>query len=82
MKALRKAVLEAKPGDVITVADGNYDQGCLLTGKGAKDKPIVVRAQTLGQVGITKPVMIEGSYVTLLGVRFTKRGSVQGTGLL
>jgi hypothetical protein len=61
MKALRKAVSEAKPGDVITLADGNYDQGCKLIGKGTSDKPIVVRAQTLGQVGISKPVTIQGS---------------------
>jgi len=83
MAALQKAVSEAKPGDVITVADGNYDQGCLLKGKGTKDKPIVVRAQTLGQVGISKPVTIQGSYVTLLGVRFSKQGRVhmRGVGL-
>ncbi len=81
MAALQKAVSEAKPGDVITLADGNYDQGCKLKGKGTSDKPIVVRAQTLGKVGITGPVRIEGSYVTLLGVNFTAQGRLHMRGV-
>ena len=81
MAELAKAVSKAKPGDVITLADGNYDQGCTLKGKGTQDKPIVVRAQTLGQVGISKPVTIQGSYVTLLGVNFTAQGSVHMSGV-
>ncbi|MDP6630271.1 MAG: polysaccharide lyase 6 family protein [Kiritimatiellia bacterium] len=83
MAALQKAVSEAKPGDVITLADGNYEQGCTLKGKGTSDKPIVVRTQTLGKVGITGPVRIEGSYITLLGVNFTAQGRVhmRGVGL-
>lgn len=81
MAELAKAVSKAKPGDVITIADGNYDQGCTLKGKGTQDKPIVVRAQTLGQVGISKPVTIQGSYVTLLGVRFSKQGRVHIDGV-
>jgi poly(beta-D-mannuronate) lyase len=81
MAALQKAVSEAKPGDVITLADGNYDQSFKLKGNGTSDKPIVVRAQTLGQVGISKPVTIQGRYVTLLGVNFTKQGSVNMNGV-
>ncbi|MDP6359289.1 MAG: chondroitinase-B domain-containing protein, partial [Planctomycetota bacterium] len=81
MAALQKAVSEAKPGDVIILDDGNYDQGCKLIGKGTSDKPIVVRAQTLGKVGISKPVTIQGSYVTLLGVRFSKQGRVHMNGV-
>ena len=81
MAALQKAVSEAKPGDVITLADGNYDQGCKLIGKGTSDMPIVVRAQTLGKVGIAGPVRVEGSYVTLLGVNFTAQGSVHMSGV-
>ena len=30
MAELAKAVSKAKPCDVITLADGNYDQGCTL----------------------------------------------------
>lgn len=83
MAALQKAVSEAQPGDVITLADGNYEQGCTLKGNGTSDKPIVIRAQALGKVGITGPVRIEGSYVTLLGVNFTAQGRVhmRGVGL-
>lgn len=81
MAELAKAVSKAKPGDVITLADGNYDQGCTLKGKGTQDKPIVVRAQTLGKVGISKPVTIQGSYITLLGVNFTAQGSVHMSGV-
>ena len=81
MAALQKAVSKAKPGDVITLADGNYDQGCTLKGKGTQDKPIVVRAQTLGKVGISKPVTIQGNYITLLGVNFTAQGSVHMSGV-
>ena len=81
MAELAKAVSKAKPGDVITLADGNYDQDCTLKGKGTQDKPIVVRAQTLGKVGISKPVTIQGNYITLLGVNFTAQGSVHMSGV-
>jgi len=47
--AFEDAVKNAGPGDVITLANGTWvDFEILFTGKGEKDKPITLTAETKG----------------------------------
>lgn len=75
--ALQQAVSRARPGDVIELKNGQYDQACTLAAKGTPDRPIVIRAQTLGEAHIRNRVTLGGEYVTLMGIRFSGMGSVQ-----
>ncbi len=71
--ALSDAVRNAKPGDEVVLADGEYrDVELRIFGKGEKDQPILVRAQTVGGVKITgeSNMRIWGQFVTVQGFSF------------
>lgn len=76
LQHLQEAVSEAEPGAVIVLADGAYDKATKLSGRGSKEKPIVVRSQTIGGAELRQPLSISGSYVTVMGFNFAANGSV------
>jgi parallel beta-helix repeat protein len=59
MTSLRKAVAEAQPGDVIELLSGHYvlDQTLRIVRNGSPERPIVLRAGTLGSVVIESSVV-------------------------
>lgn len=71
---LIKAVKSAKPGEVITLANGTYkDAQLILVGNGTSDKPIIIRAATPGKVILTGNSFLKlgGEYLEVNGLQFT-----------
>jgi len=71
--AFNDAVKNAKAGDVITLANGTWtDFEILFTGKGKKDKPIRLMAETKGQVIISgqSNLRMAGEYLEVSGLVF------------
>lgn len=71
---LNKAVQSAKPGEVITIANGTYkDAQLILVGNGTSDKPIIVRAATPGKVILTGNSFLKlgGENLEVNGLHFT-----------
>ncbi|MFI3266312.1 MAG: polysaccharide lyase 6 family protein [Rikenellaceae bacterium] len=71
--ALNSAVTKAKPGDTIVLAKGTYtDVAIKLKGKGTIDAPIVVIAESYGDVVISgkSSVKFGGEYLELNGLLF------------
>jgi len=77
IKALQETVAKAKPGSTILLKNGQYTERCDLKGKGSKEQPIVVQAETVGGVELLNQVTIEGEYLSLIGFRFTDNGGIQ-----
>jgi poly(beta-D-mannuronate) lyase len=70
---LTRAVAAVRPGDTITMADGNWkDVDLLFEGEGAAEKPITLRAQTPGKVILsgTSRLRIAGRYLVVDGLCF------------
>lgn len=68
-----RAVADAKPGDVIKLADGTWkDFEILFTGAGEADKPIRLTAETKGKVFITgqSNLRLAGEYLEVSGLIF------------
>ena len=68
-----EAVADAKPGDVIKLADGTWkDFEILFTGTGEADKPIRLTAETKGKVFITgqSNLRLAGEYLEVSGLIF------------
>jgi len=65
-------VANASPSTCILLANGTYSSGVILDGDGSAGAPIVVRAETPGQVKFTGAgrVVMRGSYVTVSGFDF------------
>jgi len=76
IKALQETVAKAEAGTTILLKNGKYSELCELKGKGAKERPIVVRAETIGGVELLNLVTIEGEYLSLIGFRFTDNGGI------
>jgi len=71
--AFEDAVKNAGPGDVITLANGTWvDFEILFTGKGEKDKPITLTAETKGEVILTgqSNLRLGGEYLEVSGLVF------------
>ena len=71
--AFEQAVANAKPGDVIKLANGTWkDFEILLTGTGKADLPIRLTAETKGQVVITgqSNLRLAGEYLEVSGLIF------------
>jgi len=69
----RAAVKEAKPGDSIILADGEWrDFQIVFTGTGTAEKPIVLTAQTKGKVVLTgqSNLRIGGAHLFVSGLVF------------
>jgi poly(beta-D-mannuronate) lyase len=79
--ALQKAVNEANPGDTVLVTNGMYTTGTEITinREGTAEKPIVVMAQTAGQVELTGAgglsLVSPAKYVVITGFKFTHAAS-------
>ena len=69
----KQAVANAKPGDVITLANGTWkDFEILFTGTGEADQPIRLTAETKGKVFITgqSNLRLAGEYLEVSGLIF------------
>ena len=67
------AMAKTKPGDVVVLADGLYtDTKLSFQAEGTAEKPVVLRAQTPGQVRFTgkSQLTFGGSYVHVRGLVF------------
>lgn len=84
--ALQKAVNEANPGDTVLVTNGIYTTGTdiTITRAGTAEKPIIVMAQTSGQVEMTGlggfSIMSPAKYIVITGFKFTHVASRARTG--
>ncbi|PTQ08221.1 poly(beta-D-mannuronate) lyase [Sphingomonas oleivorans] len=75
------AVRQLQPGDIVTLADGEWrDFRILFQGHGAPGKPIVLRAQTKGRVFITgdSNLRLAGEYLLVSGLVFRDGHSPTG----
>ncbi len=71
--AFNDAVKNAKPGDVITLANGNWkDFEIVFTGEGEKDNPIRLTAETPGKVLLTgqSNLRLAGEFLEVSGLVF------------
>ena len=71
---LKKANKEAKPGDIIVLQDGIWNNITIsLNCKGTKEQPITFKAQTAGKVIISgnSKLQIGGTYIIVDGLYFT-----------
>ncbi|MCF6196450.1 MAG: hypothetical protein L3J50_07075, partial [Emcibacter sp.] len=72
-KAYNQAVKDAQPGDVITLANGTWnDFEILFTGQGTKDKSITLTAETKGKVILSgqSNLRLAGEYLVVSGLVF------------
>jgi len=76
IKELQKAVAEAAAGTTIMLKNGQYHESCVLKGKGSKERPIVVRAETMGKVELQNQITLESEYLSLIGFRFSGKGGI------
>ncbi|MDF1550084.1 MAG: chondroitinase-B domain-containing protein [Bacteroidales bacterium] len=70
---LKKAVATAEPGDEIILANGVWkDLQINFIGKGTKEKPIILKAETAGKVFIEGQsyIKIAGEYLQISGLYF------------
>lgn len=71
---LATAVAQAQPGDTIVMRDGVWpDADILFSANGVADKPITLRAQTLGRVQLTgqSRLRLAGNFLVVDGLVFT-----------
>lgn len=72
-EAYKEALKDAGPGDVITLANGTWENfEIVFTGKGKKDKPIRLMAETSGEVFLTgqSNLRLAGEYLEVSGLVF------------
>ena len=72
-QAYKDAVAKAQPGDVIRLANGTWnDFEILFSGKGTKDKPIKLTAETKGKVILSgqSNLRLAGEYLEVSGLVF------------
>ncbi|MEO1053549.1 MAG: polysaccharide lyase 6 family protein [Bacteroidota bacterium] len=73
LEEFNKAVRSAQPGSIITMANGNWENVELrLKGKGEKDNPIKLEAETPGKVIISgqSNLAFSGEYLEISGLVF------------
>lgn len=79
---LNNAISNAQPGDEIVMTNGEWkDVQIRLTGKGTKDKPITLRAETAGKVIIQgeSNLKLGGEYLIVKGLHFSNGFSPSNT---
>jgi len=72
-EAYKEAVKDARPGDVIKLANGTWeDFEILFVGKGKKNKPITLTAETKGEVILSgqSNLRLGGEYLEVSGLVF------------
>ena len=70
---LKKAIEDAEPGDKIVMANGIWkDVEIKITNSGTKDNPIILSAETAGEVLIQgqSNLKLGGDYITVKGLHF------------
>ena len=75
---LNDAIASAAPGTVIVMADGEWtDVNIRFTGQGTESQPIILRAQTAGQVIVKgqSDLKFGGEYLTVNGLHFKNGAS-------
>lgn len=78
---LQKAVTNAHPGDVILLADGEYqDETLSFKVNGTDENRIVIKARNKGKAILTGTVRVEGDYLSLEGISFRKKGNLEISG--
>lgn len=83
---LQKAVNEANPGDTLLVVNGLYatSNPLTITREGTREKPIVIMAETTGQVEMTGAggfsIMSPAKYIVISGFKFTHASKTARTG--
>jgi len=73
IRAVSQAVKNAKPGSEIVIKNGIYhDIELIIHGTGTSEKPIIVRAETLGQVVLSgkSNLRLAGDFVEVHGLVF------------
>jgi len=73
IQELNSAIKEVEPGDEIVLANGVWnDVQIQFTGKGTKEKPITLRAETAGKVFVEgeSSLKIGGEYLVISGLYF------------
>ncbi|MEO6520672.1 MAG: polysaccharide lyase 6 family protein [Mucilaginibacter sp.] len=79
--ALQTAISKAKPGDVITLANGVYTttEDIVVDKKGTQKQTIVICAETIGNAEITGQggfnLASGAAYITIKGFKFTHKAS-------
>ena len=76
--------LSLSPGDVVTMANGTWSNQVLsFTGSGSESQPIILRAETQGEVILTgdSRLSIAGEYLTVDGLTF-KDGELEGDAVI
>ena len=71
--ALQEAIKNAEAGDVITLANGVYqDVGIDFIANGTEDAPIIIKAETAGKVSLEGESYLKfgGSYLQVEGLHF------------
>lgn len=77
LEALQEQIDHAQPGDTIILRDGVYtvERPITITAVGTEERPIVIRAQTVGGVELTGPQGIDirrgVAHIVLSGFKFT-----------
>lgn len=72
--SLLEAIDGSQPGSTVQLCEGNWnDLSLSITGDGAPDRPLTIRARTQGQTVITgkSEIRIDGDYVVLDGLVFS-----------
>lgn len=75
--------ITAKPGDVLVMADGDWpDQAIVFSAHGTEESPIVLRAETPGNVILDgkSSVTIDGEHLVVSGI-FLRDGRSSGDGI-
>ncbi len=70
---LEEAIANAQPGDVIVMANGNWENVQIrFTGMGTSDRPITLRAETPGEVTIEgeSDLKLAGEFLVVEGLHF------------
>jgi poly(beta-D-mannuronate) lyase len=79
--ALQTAISKAKPGDVISLANGVYTttEDIVVDKKGTQKQPIIICAETIGNAEITGNGGLNlangAAYITIKGFKFTHKAS-------
>jgi len=87
LASLRDAVAHAKPGDVIRLSNGVYDSTTpiVINSKGTSSAPIIIEAQTTGEVEITGiagfSLEAPAAYIIIRGFRFTHKAETAKLGI-
>jgi poly(beta-D-mannuronate) lyase len=78
---LQRAILSAKPGDIILLDDGEFlGDAVNFAGKGTAEAPIVIKAKNRGKAIFSVPLKMEGEFLSIIGIGFRNLGSLEISG--